>query len=78
MAQQLINVGIVANDGEGDPIRTAFIKSNENFTELFNVGGVSGIANGNSNISIIEDSTVSVSSTGVANVVVVSGTGVTL
>ena len=41
MAQQTINVGNVANDGQGDPIRTAFEKTNSNFTELFNIGGIS-------------------------------------
>jgi hypothetical protein len=78
MAQQTINVGSSPNDGQGDPLRTAFTICNNNFTELYGIGGVTGIANGNSNISIIEDSTVSVSSTGVANVLVVSGTGATL
>lgn len=34
MAQQNINVS-TPNDNLGDPIRTAFIKSNENFTELY-------------------------------------------
>src|SRR5262245_52579339 len=33
MAFQIINVGTVANDGTGDPLRTAFIKVNENFTQ---------------------------------------------
>ena len=28
---QVINVGTVANDGTGDPLRTAFIKVNDNF-----------------------------------------------
>jgi hypothetical protein len=36
MTQQTINVGVSANDGQGDPIRTAFIKCNDNFTELYN------------------------------------------
>ena len=36
MAQQLINVGTSTNDGTGDGIRTAFIKTNNNFTELYN------------------------------------------
>lgn len=36
MTQQIINVGDVANDGQGDPLRTAFIKCNDNFTELYN------------------------------------------
>lgn len=35
MAQQTINVGPAPNDGQGDPIRSAFIKCNSNFTELF-------------------------------------------
>ena len=40
MAQQTINIGDVANDGQGDPLRTAFTKTNDNFTELYNtVGG---------------------------------------
>ena len=78
MAQQVINVGNVANDGQGDPIRTAFEKSNQNFTELYNIGGLSGIANGTSNIQIVQDSTVSVSAANVANVFVVSGTGATV
>ena len=36
MTQEIINVGNVANDGQGDPLRTAFIKCNDNFTELYN------------------------------------------
>ena len=35
MAQQNINIGAAANDGTGDPLRTAFDKSNQNFTELY-------------------------------------------
>lgn len=35
MTQQIINVGASANDGTGDPIRTAYIKTNDNFTELY-------------------------------------------
>lgn len=33
--KQTINIGSVANDGLGDPLRTAFTKTNENFTELY-------------------------------------------
>ena len=36
MAQQTINIGTTANDGTGDPLRTAFDKVNSNFTELYN------------------------------------------
>jgi hypothetical protein len=35
MAQEYINVGASANDGDGDPLRTAFIKTNNNFSQLF-------------------------------------------
>ena len=35
MAQQVINIGSVANDGTGDPLRDAFDKVNDNFTELY-------------------------------------------
>ena len=35
MAQLIINVGATPNDGLGDPIRTAFTKTNTNFSELF-------------------------------------------
>lgn len=38
MAQQTINIGTVANDGTGDPLRTAFDKCNDNFTELYASG----------------------------------------
>jgi len=36
MAKQTIGVGLAANDGGGDPLRSAFVKVNENFTELYN------------------------------------------
>ena len=35
MAQQNINIGTNANDGTGDPLRTAFNKINANFSELY-------------------------------------------
>jgi hypothetical protein len=35
MTQQIINVGTSPNDGLGDPIRTAFEKCNNNFSELY-------------------------------------------
>ena len=35
MAQQTISIGTTANDGTGDPLRTAFNKINSNFTELY-------------------------------------------
>ena len=35
MSQQVVNVGPSANDGSGDPLRTAFTKINENFAEVY-------------------------------------------
>ena len=35
MAKQVINIGIVANDGTGDNLRDSFDKCNDNFTELY-------------------------------------------
>lgn len=35
MTQQIIGVGTSPNDGLGNPIRTAFIKTNSNFSELY-------------------------------------------
>ena len=40
MAKQTINIGTGPNTKNGDPIRTAFQKVNENFTELYNLTGV--------------------------------------
>lgn len=39
MAKQTINIGSSANDGSGDPLRTAFDKVNDNFGELYAVSG---------------------------------------
>ncbi len=36
MVQQIINVGI-ANKGNGDPLRSAFVKVNNNFNELYSL-----------------------------------------
>ena len=36
MTQQILNVGSSANDGTGDTLRAAMIKTNDNFTELYN------------------------------------------
>lgn len=79
MTQQIINVGSAPNDGLGDPIRTAFIKTNDNFTELYATGGVTGIANGTSNVVIpTANSNVTVSVDGVSNVGVFTNTGANL
>lgn len=38
MTQEIINIGAAPNDGEGDPLRTAFEKINNNFTQLYSTG----------------------------------------
>lgn len=38
----LVNLGIVPNDGSGDPIRTAMAKINNNFSNLYSNGQVTG------------------------------------
>jgi hypothetical protein len=76
MTQQIINVGNVANDGQGTPLRTAFQYINNNFAELYtgNVSvNVTSIANGTSNINIATaNSNVTVGVGGTSNVMVVS------
>lgn len=78
MAQEIINVGPAPNDGQGDPLRTAFTKTNNNFSQLFAAGGVSGISNGTSNITILQDAQILMSSANVPNVIVVTSTGATV
>jgi len=39
MVQEVINVGAFANDGTGDPLRTALLKTNNNFSRLFSTVG---------------------------------------
>lgn len=52
MSQQIINVGNQPDNGDGDPLRTAFVKTNDNFTEIYAAGPVgSNIAIANNTIS---------------------------
>ena len=37
MTQQIINIGAAPNDGQGDPVRTAFAKTNNNFSQLYSI-----------------------------------------
>lgn len=43
MAKQIINIGTSPNARNGDPIRVAFQKVNENFNELYAFNGVSSL-----------------------------------
>lgn len=64
MAKQIINIGSSANKGDGEPLRTAFDKINDNFSELYLkvdnlTGGVGGVTVGDIKGSVFaDDSTV--------------------
>ena len=60
MAQQSINIGAAANDGSGDPLRTAFDKINDNFSELYTVSG----AGPGNNLALSGNSIISEDSSG--------------
>lgn len=47
--KQTINIGSAANDGTGDPLRTAFDKINDNFDELYAELGGNTVSNLNFN-----------------------------
>ena len=69
MAQQIINTGAVANDGTGDPLRTAFTETNNNFTEIYTAGPV------DSNVRITDNTILTINTNG--NLVLApNGTGV--
>ena len=39
MAKQTINLGSTPNDGTGDPLRSSFDKTNDNFNEIYSTFG---------------------------------------
>lgn len=70
VTRQVINIGGDANDGDGDTLRSAFKKTNENFAEIYSAGPVSSnvaISNAsitttatNANLNLIPNGTGSV------------------
>lgn len=58
MAQEIINYGAAANDGTGDPLRTAFIKTDDNFDQIWAAGPVG------SNVTIINNTVLVVNTNG--------------
>jgi hypothetical protein len=52
MTRQAIDIGAAANDGTGDPLRTAMDKSNDNFVELYQAPTVLGYALARQNAGI--------------------------
>jgi len=61
MAKTAINVGSAANDGTGDPLRTAMQSTNSNFNELY------GLLGDGSTLSISGDVTMSSGAVTIAN-----------
>lgn len=72
MAQQTINIGTTANDGTGDPLRSAFDKINDNFTELYNDESTAEVNSITAGDGLVGDSTV-----GSVTIDVVGGDGIT-
>lgn len=53
--QQIIDYGAAANDGQGDPLRTAFIKTDENFDNIWLAGPVgSNVRITNNTIGVLD------------------------
>jgi len=70
MVQQVINIGAGANDGTGDPIRTAFDKINNNFGQLFsNIAG-SNISAINTTLSTNNNANLNIAASGTGSVVI--------
>ena len=67
MSQQIIDTGAAANDGTGEPLRTAFNAVNNNFTEIYTSGPVG------SNV-VISGNTITV--LGANNNLVLAGNGI--
>lgn len=61
MAKQAIGIGTSANDGTGDPLRTAMDKTNDNFNEVYALFG------DGSTLAISGDATVSAGALTIAN-----------
>ena len=57
MARQTINIGTNANDGTGDPLRTAFDKINDNFVELYGSDNDINTLDANLNVNNFEITT---------------------
>jgi ribosome-associated protein YbcJ (S4-like RNA binding protein) len=74
MAYQSINIGSAANDGTGDPLRTAFDKINDNFTELYTELGGTSLSSlqlsGNALISDVTNENINITPNGTGSVVI--------
>ncbi len=73
MTKQIVNIG-VANKGNGDPIRTAFDKVNQNFTELYNA---IGLGDGSLNIGAFEFTGSTMTTTDSSDIIIAQRTQIT-
>lgn len=68
MAQQTIDIGSAPNDGTGDPLRTAFDKANDNFSELYGFSPSAGaIEQGPHTIPVLAGAMVANTTSGAAS-----------
>jgi len=72
MSRQIINIGTYPNDGTGDFLRDAFIKTNNNFEELysFHSGATSGSTIANLYFTKVSLSSADVSSLGTPKILI--------
>ena len=74
MAKQTIGIGSAANDGTGDPLRTAFDKINDNFTEIYTELGGSSLSSlslsGNALISDVTNENINITPNGTGMVII--------
>ena len=76
MTYEFVDVGAAPDDGNGDPLRTAYIKINNNFANLQQVG-TTRITNGLSNVIIpVANGNIYMGVANVANIVTVTSNGV--
>ena len=73
MTKQIINIG-TADQGNGDPLRTAFNKVNENFTELYNA---LGLTDNNLNLGSFEFNSNTMSTTDSSNIILDQSVNIT-
>ena len=76
MTYEYVDVGAAPDDGNGDPLRTAYIKINNNFAHLQQVG-TDRITNGSSNVIIpAPDGNIYAGVANVSNVLTITNTGI--
>jgi len=75
MTYEYVDVGAAPNDGDGDPLRTAYIKINNNFANLQQVG-TDKISNGSSYVTIpVVDGDILMGVGNISNVLIITPSG---